>query len=63
MRDDERHEAELHFRQLKERKCGAADPVIELLDAIAEGNKQKQHGNTGNDLRIKNGQIGDVHHQ
>lgn len=63
MRDDERHEAELHFRQLKERKRGAADPVIELLDAIAERNEQKQHGNTGNDLRIENGQIGDVHHQ
>ena len=63
MRNNERDKTKLHFRKLKERKRGAADPVIESLDSIAERNEQKQHGNTGNDLRIENGQIGNVHHQ
>ena len=62
MRNDQGQKAQLQLRQLQKGKCRPADPGIELLDAVAEGNKQQQHRNTGNDLRVKNRQIGHVHY-
>ena len=63
MCDDKRHKPQLHFRQLQEGKRRSADPAVELLDAVAEGHKQQQHRNAGDDLRIEDGQVGDVHNK